>query len=791
MSDQFSLFSEDAQRPVDPWVADAAEEFLAASVVFPEGIAKPLDYAIPESLVGKVQAGCRLEVPLGKANRPKSVYCVGVHTLAKSQIQLKYLSRIVDERPLFSATMLELTKWISDYWLCPWGAVLQTVLPAGVRTQAGTRVATLVCLSQKGREALEWLAAAQKVSKESKKKTTPKPAFKLTPLQQHILEFLRKFGRPIAPEELARRCGTSSGPIQTLRKNGFLETSLERVSTHAGEMRQTAELQDDMRLSPEQQAAFAQIQTLLNASKPGVGLIHGVTGSGKTELYIQAIRQVVRRGQQAIVLVPEISLTPQTVQRFRSRFANIAVLHSKLTDAQRHEQWLQIQRGDVQVVIGARSAIFAPAPRLGLIIIDEEHETSFKQDTAPRYHARDVAVQRGKMENAVVLLGSATPSLESWYHAVEKRDYTLISMPHRIGNRPLPDVETVDLRIRDRQASGAVGRKLHIAMRECLDEKHQMILLLNRRGYSTHVQCPACGKVLECPHCAISLTHHFTTKELICHYCDYREPVPQYCPECGSAAIRYWGTGTQKLEEEITRRFPDARVLRMDSDSMQARGAHEDAFRRFRAGEIDILLGTQMIAKGLDFPNVTLVGVINADTALYLPDFRAEERTFHLITQVAGRTGRGESGGHVLVQTFEPENDAIQYACQHDFVGFANYALPSRQEWGYPPYGAMARLVIRSQECEKAEEASIQLAQAIRAAFASLPSLPEASRKKERVLGPAPCPAAKVRDFYRFHIQVHSPERGRIHDVLQNVDETFKTPANVEWIIDMDPIGML
>jgi len=514
-------------------------------------------------------------------------------------------------------------------------------------------------------------------------------------------------------------------------------------------------------------------------------LLHGVTGSGKTEVYVHAIRETVRTGRQAIVLVPEISLTPQTVQRFKSRFENIAVLHSHLTDAQRHDEWQRILNGDVEVVIGARSAVFAPTPRLGLIIIDEEHETSFKQDSmAPRYHARDVAIQRGKMENALVILGSATPSLETWYQAM-RSNYERLPLTRRVKDRKLPDVSTVDLRIRDQFSNGAIGRKLHMAMDRCLREKQQMILLLNRRGFSTHIQCPACGAVLSCPHCEISLTHHRTTGEVICHYCDYHSSAPTNCPQCQSPQIRYSGMGTQKLEVEIQTRFPQARVLRMDTDSMQARGAHEKAFAQFRAGEIDILLGTQMIAKGLDFPNVTLVGVINADTALHLPDFRAEERTFHLITQVAGRTGRGDSGGTVLVQSFQPENAAIQFACRHDYLGFAQYALPLRHTLKYPPYGELARIVVRGTNEEKTKAAADLIARRIRHEMES------AQAVEGRVLGPAPCPVVKLRDFYRFHIQAHAARRSVLTEVLNRARYELKIDSDIQWIIDLDPIAML
>lgn len=802
MDDQLYLFDSAPQR--EPWRDEAEEEIQAVSVVFSEGIEKPLDYAIPPAWLGKVQKGMRLEVPLGKSNRPTEVFCVDVHTVSASRMKLKFASKILDEKPLVSPTMLELTHWIGEYWLCPWGTVLQSVLPAGVRGQAGTRLAVLLSISSKGKQALEQCRrklseARQPLSyanhetledarkKAAREHSVISEGLRITPVQEKLLTTLELWGKPLAAEELIRRAKVSYGPLKLLRERGFIQSQQARVRTGAGDYSSPSEAcQPDLKLNTEQEAAMVRIREALHErGTPRPILLHGVTGSGKTEVYVHAIRETVRTGRQAIVLVPEISLTPQTVQRFKSRFGNIAVLHSRLTDAQRHDEWQRILHGDVEVIIGARSAVFAPTPRLGLIVIDEEHETSFKQDSmAPRYHAREVAIQRGRMENALVILGSATPSLETW-HQASIGNYVRIPLTRRVKDRRLPEVATVDLRIRDQFSNGAIGRKLHMAMEQCLREKHQMILFLNRRGFSTHIQCPACGAVLSCPHCEISLTHHRTTGEVICHYCDYHASAPTNCPQCGSPQIRYSGMGTQKLEVEIQTRFPKARVLRMDADSMQARGAHEKAFAQFRAGEADVLLGTQMIAKGLDFPNVTLVGVVNADTALHLPDFRAEERTFHLITQVAGRTGRGDSGGTVLVQSFQPENAAIQFACGHDYLGFANYALPLRKVLKYPPYGELARIVVRGTDEGKTRAAAESIARRIQQDIRSV------NARDGRVLGPAPCPVVKLRDFYRFHIQVHAAERSALTEALNRTRSELKIDSDIQWIIDLDPLAML
>jgi primosomal protein N' (replication factor Y) len=554
--------------------------------------------------------------------------------------------------------------------LAPLGQVFETVVPAGVRQQAGTRKTLLLSVAQDAREKLREL--------------------KLTEKQQQIVRKLFGDHPPMTAQQWARLCGCTTAPIQTLRKYGLLVTAEARIRTREHDEAPIAQ-RANLILNADQQRALDLINRATHSNQHRTVLLHGITGSGKTEVYIRAIQEVVSFGRQAIVLVPEISLTPQTKLRFRERFADVAVLHSHLTDSERHWHWQRIAEGRVQVVVGARSAIFAPTPQLGLIIMDEEHESSFKQDSTPRYHARDVAIERARDEGVPLVLGSATPSLESFLRA-ERGEYELAKLPNRVEGRPLPEVVTVDLRVDfvDKLSRGALSRQLAMAMNQALGQGGQVILLLNRRGFSTHIQCPACGMVLNCPHCEIALTHHVAEQIALCHYCDYQVPAPQKCPECTFPGIRYNGFGTQKLEHEVRARFPKYRCLRMDTDSMQSHGSHEKALDQFRAGEVQILLGTQMIAKGLDFPNVNLVGVVNADTALHLPDFRAAERTFQLLVQVAGRTGRGPKGGRVLIQTFNPDHPAVQAAVRHDYAAFATGELPIREALGYPPYGAMA-----------------------------------------------------------------------------------------------------
>ncbi|MCA9235263.1 MAG: primosomal protein N', partial [Planctomycetales bacterium] len=507
-------------------------------------------------------------------------------------------------------------------------------------------------------------------------------------------------------------------------------------------------------------------------------------GSGKTEVYLQAIEHVVGFGRQAIVLVPEISLTPQTVRRFRARFDRIAVLHSRLTDVERQRHWRRIAAGEVQVIVGARSAVFAPAPHLGLIVIDEEHEASFKQDSAPRYHARDVAWQRAVAEGVPLVLGSATPALESWQRT-RTGEFELLDLPRRVLDRPMPEVAIIDLRERDesRFSRGSITRRLHQAMAAALADGGQVMLLLNRRGFSTHLQCPACGFVAKCDHCDLSLTFHRQDNVVLCHYCDFEQQPPEFCPDCKSRSIRYGGLGTQKLEAEVRARFPDFPVARMDTDSMRGRTSHEEVLDRFRRGEIRILLGTQMIAKGLDFPGVTLVGVVNADTALHLADFRAAERTFQLVAQVAGRTGRGQRGGRVLVQTLSPEHPAIVAAARHDFEMFAADAVVERRAMGYPPYGAMARMVVRGASEVQTRESAGELGERLRSAAAGDDAV--------RILGPGPAPIPRLRGEHRFHLQLQAPAIDQLQSVVREATAKYVPPKEVRWIVDIDPWDML
>jgi primosomal protein N' (replication factor Y) (superfamily II helicase) len=746
------------------WELDDAECRWIATLVVSNGPDQEFDYLVPDELRPQLDVGQRVRVPLGRGDRPATGYCVRLEHRAIGQRPLKAIREIIDEQSLLSLAMIRLTRWMADHYLCPLGQVLEAVLPAGVRGKAGTKLTT-------------FLSLAPDVAGRIKELKLPKK-------QAEIVRYLASSPEPLTPAQLAHRIGCTQGPITLLRRKGLISSRTSRLNRKQL-VGAAVEREDNLHLNEDQQAALDTILGALRTQRHETILLHGVTGSGKTEVYIRAIQEVVGYGRQAIVLVPEISLTPQTRQRFRARFGRVAVLHSHLTDAERHTEWQDIARGQVPVVVGARSAVFAPTPHLGLIILDEEHEGSFKQDTAPRYHAREVALRRAAAENVPLVLGSATPSLESWHRGVTGQ-YRLVSMPRRIFDRPMPAVVTIDLRneTRDRLWSGAVSRPLHAAMKAALDDGGQVILLLNRRGFATHIQCAACGHVLRCPHCDIALTHHREGAIALCHYCDHEVPAPTRCPECQFIGIRYSGLGTQKLEAEVRARFPEHRCLRMDTDTMQGPGSHERALAAFRNREVQILLGTQMIAKGLDFPNVTLVGVVNADTALHLADFRAAERTFQLLVQVAGRTGRGPKGGRVMVQTFSPDHPAIKAAVRHDYETFAEEELPNRKALSYPPFGCMSRLVIFSPKEPLAREFAGYLGQRITEAFSR-------TETAARVLGPAPAPIAKLRGKHRFQLQVQGSDAEAIRAALREATADMKTPDDVQWIIDVDPLDML
>ena len=768
MDNQRSLF--DTQP--EPWQIDDEDDWLVARVAFADAPFGPYDYSIGSELEPKLKIGVRVSVPFGRSNRAMTGYCIDIinaqHADAASvnRSRLKSIKYIVDDKPIIAADLLQLARWISDYYVCPLGTVIETVVPPGVRDGAGTRDVLFLSLAEELRGKLDQM--------------------KLTTKQRAILETLSQGGSDWTSRELAETAGCTPGPISNLRKKGWIVGSTRRVRASHAIPREKRE--QDLELNDDQAVALEQIIAAIEQDRYESFLMHGITGSGKTEVYIRAIQRIVEFGRQAIVLVPEISLTPQTRQRFRARFDRVAVLHSHLTAAQRAWHWNEIANGSVDVIIGARSAIFAPAPNLGLIVIDEEHDGSFKQDKAPRYHAVNVAIERACRKGIPLIQGSATPSLESWSRANRTSDSssTLLKLPSRALNRPLPDVATIDLRLDydSGRKPGAISQKLRQEIRAAVEAEGQVILLLNRRGFSTRIQCPACGEALYCPDCSIPMTHHRDGNKAVCHYCDFSMAAPDRCKDCDFEAIRFTGVGTQKLESEVRALFPDMTVERMDTDTMRKPGSHEETLSRFRAGQIQILLGTQMIAKGLDFPNVTLVGVINADTALHFPDFRASERTFGLVTQVAGRSGRGEKGGRVLVQTFSPDNKAIQAATRHDYEKFVRDEIPLRKQLGYPPFGALARMVVRSESDQLAAAMAAQLADKTKAVGAEL-------AVEIKVLGPSKATVEKLRGKYRYHLLLRTDVGQPLQEIARRVQQSVQKVDQVQWIIDIDPQDML
>ncbi len=764
-STQIELF--ETQPP--PWELTVGEDTATAQIVFSEAPHGPYDYEIPSEMRDQLEPGMRVRVPLGRRKKLMPGWCIATKFDAKSKPGLRPIAELVDDEPLCDASLVRLVLWMSHYYQTPVGHVFDAIVPSSVRGDAGTRMRTYLHVNANAcsDETLQSLPAKQRA----------------------VMQLAIEHKQPLTAAELMIRAECTEDPIRRLRKKQLLIPEQRReMSSSTTTLRwQTGdgELNSKHELTQEQLDALAKIDAAIDAGTGSALLLHGVTGSGKTEVYIQAIEHVVKFGRSAIVLVPEISLTPQTRGRFERRFDNVAVLHSQMTPAERHFQWRRIRDGEVQVVIGPRSAIFAPLPRLGLIVIDEEHDASFKQDTQPRYHARRVAHARAMSLKIPLVLGSATPSLESWY-ASRTGHAQLIRMNSRIENRAMPDVQLVDLRVRDDRTGGSISRPLHTAINETLAEKGQTILLLNRRGFATSIQCPSCGHVVACPDCDMPLTHHRDGGKAVCHFCDFTIPTPPWCPMCRFDGIRYSGLGTQRLEDEVKSRFPKAVIARMDSDTMKRPGSHQRVLAAFRAGEVDILLGTQMIAKGLDFPNVLLVGVINADSALHFPDFRASERTFQLVTQVAGRTGRGDRGGRVIVQTFSPEHPAIQAASHHDYTRFAEDEMVNREKFRYPPLGSVARIIFRGPTEELTEATAANFVTRLEAARTTLGA-------EVRILGPAPPPFAKLRGKYRFHVLLQSPQAGPLGETIRRATDNFVIPEkdDIQYVVDIDPIDML
>lgn len=763
-----------------------------------------LTYLIPESLAN-LAVGDRVLVPLGRANKAVAGYVVEMtdhcDLSAEVQSKLKPVKARDPQAISLPPQLVRLAQWIAGYYCCPLGMVFATMLPAAVKQGTGVVMQTLVALVDAADQA----------------EGGPKPSA----LQKKVLAILRQAQSADQPwmeaRALAEQAGAKSiSPVKRLMDKGMLKTRrVERVVSDLDlRAQQAAEAQRTVTLNAAQQAALDHLTGELGQSF-GVHLLHGVTGSGKTEVYLRLIESVLRHDRDphhaagTIVLVPEIALTPQTVARFLARFDTVAVLHSGLTAAQRHTQWRRIRRGQASIVVGARSAVFAPLPRLSLIIVDEEQEQSYKQDQLPRYHARDVAIRRAQLADVPVVLGSATPSLETYYNAGGAADgeattrrgyYHLIRLPQRVPGMQLPRVEIVDMIAERRQRRGIhlLSQRLETALDQVLTGrvpggKGQAMLLLNRRGYANYIACPdhRCGWMMQCEHCDATMVYHKDARlpaggMVRCHHCTAEQLLVQHCPVC-SKKVTVFGLGTQRVEEEIAHKFPHASCVRMDSDTMKHARDYQQTLDRFRRGQIDILLGTQMIAKGLDFAGVRLVGVISGDTSLHMPDFRAAERTFQLIAQVSGRAGRSEHPGKVVVQSFSPDDPTMVLAAQHDYEGFAARELKLRKEMGLPPITRMARIVVRDKDHLACAERAATLAHA----------LAEHNEKlggRVRLLGPMPCPIARVADFYRHQIElIASPPHAAaaLQQLLTAMRSTGLVISDARTAVDVDPVVTL
>ncbi|MCB1652650.1 MAG: primosomal protein N' [Pseudomonadales bacterium] len=730
-------------------------------LALPSPLRRLFDYRAPAGVLrSQLQPGMRLRVPFGR----REMIGILVEVVDHSEVpadKLKPAIALLDATPPLPASLFKLCLWTSQYYQHSLGDTLSWALPVLLRQGE---------LAETRQERFWQIAPGARLDD---------PRVARAPRQREALATLAQHPHGVA-HQLLSKLMLSKDSLDLLLAKELVTVEIRR---HAPSERHEHWLaQPELPLNSEQRAAYEAIRAGFDHFH--AFLLAGVTGSGKTEVYLQLIRETLQAGKQALVLIPEINLGPQTLARFEQRFnARIALVHSAVNDRERLESWLAARDGEADIIIGTRSALFTPMKNPGLIIIDEEHETSFKQDSTPRYHAREVARRRSELEKIPLVLGSATPSLESWERTL-RGESDLVRMPNRVEGLPMPPVVVVDIRNDPEcQAGASIGRALRTAMKNTLDSGGQVILFLNLRGYSPVIWCRACGGGVKCPNCDITLTWHKDRNVALCHSCDYDCPPPTHCPTCGQAGMRFLGIGTQRLEAEVKARFPDAVCLRMDSDAMRKPGSHDQALERFRKGEVQILLGTQMIAKGLDFPNVTLVGVISADTVLHQPDLRASERTFQLISQVAGRTGRGSRGGRVLVQTSCPAEPAILKAAEHDFITFAEQELKHRREMLAPPFYHFARVIVRGPVESTVQDLSLQMADKLREASTT-------AGDAVHILGPAPAPIAKLKTFFRYHFQLAAKDLADIQHLWRTVHPNLPQAHEIEYTIDVDPLNM-
>ncbi|MCH1734705.1 primosomal protein N' [Enterococcus faecalis] len=793
---------------------------------------QPFTYLVPENLNEQLAVGMRVEVPFGNGNRHVQGFVLAVEPVAatvldETNVQLKELVAVLDLKPVLNTEMLALADYMKEKTFAFKITCLQTMLPSVMRADYQKYIYLTDELSEElqdqlfyGLEEISWdqaqergllpqLMALRKQQKvDIRYEVTTRNKVKMVRFiqaakefeqleeirlglrkgakkKEQLLYYLQRLGteKVTAVKEM-KELGFSTALLNEAAKNGWL-TFIEKEAYRDPFANQTFEKTTALSLNAEQQVAVETILQSVQEQQSQTYLLEGITGSGKTEVYLQVIAEVLNQGKTAIMLVPEISLTPQMVQRFKSRFGeHVAVMHSGLSQGEKYDEWRKIERGEAEVVVGARSAIFAPIENIGVIIIDEEHEASYKQEETPRYHARDLAIWRSEYHHCPVVLGSATPSLESRARA-QKNVYQRLRLTQRANQAAtLPTIDVVDMRQEVENGNvSSFSMSLQEKLQERLEKNEQSVLLLNRRGYSSFVMCRDCGYVLPCPNCDISLTLHMDSKTMKCHYCGHEERIPYRCPNCGQDKIRYYGTGTQKVEEELQTLLPDSRILRMDVDTTRRKGAHEKILRTFGEGQADILLGTQMIAKGLDFPNVTLVGVLNADTALNLPDFRSSERTFQLLTQVSGRAGRAEKPGEVIIQSFNPEHYAIQLAKAQDYEDFYTKEMYIRHRGDYPPYYFTVQITASHPEENEAAKQMFQIATKLKQGLS-----PQAI-----LLGPTPNAIMRVNNRYFYQVIIKYKQEPMLQPLLKEIltDTQRATARGLKLSIDAEPMNFI
>ncbi|MEW6733492.1 MAG: primosomal protein N' [Acidobacteriota bacterium] len=819
---------------------------MFAEIAIPLYINQTFTYRVPERWQSTAQVGCRCLVPFG--NRTLTGYLVALDLSLTGELppeSLKDISAIIDESPIIIPEVLELTSWIADYYYAPWGEVLKAALPAGINTSTEITVSVTTAgqeqldnldaarLARSSKwQALKLIAESGSINIRELQRTYSKarvaaitrelereglirleqqigqPASRpkrqnavrlaalqlsangartLSEPQRRVLDYLQSAPIPPSLSELLAQTEVSASVIRTLERRGLVEIFVREVRRDPLAHLAQAITTETLTLTPPQAEALARIVEPLERSEYMTFLLHGVTGAGKTEIYLRAMRAALEQGKTALMLVPEIALTPMFSRRLCEQFGDeVAILHSSLSEGERLDEWQRVYRGEARVVIGTRSAIFAPLQNLGLIVVDEEHETSYKQEEVPRYNGRDSAIMRALKAKAVVILGSATPSIES-YHNAQTGKYSYIRLSERIGNRPLAKVEIVDMReVFKRHGKIRVfSDELQQAIVEAKARNEQAIILLNRRGYSAFLLCRSCGLALHCRDCDVTLTYHRDVSRLICHYCNYQLGVPQVCPTCQGQYIYYVGEGTEQLEALLKELFPEINIARLDRDTTRRRGSFERLIGEFAAGIIDVLIGTQMVAKGHDFHNVTLVGVVSVDAGLGMPDFRAAERTFQLLTQVAGRAGRGNSPGRVLIQTYHPEHYSLQHARAQDYQSFYNQEIQFRRAMFYPPFSVLVNIIVRHKELARAQALAGELARQLRMATQD--------DKTIRILGPAAAPLSRLKAEHRIQLLIKSRVRTRAREALDfalaNLDSTQHDLNAIS--IEVDPIDLM